>query len=152
MKNRLQLLAALAAASLFAGCATLDPGQQLALANAAAGNAVATYLLARNGASAVQPLHDLQTQLPLIVQGKVTPEQLGALNAELSGIKAGVPAGNQRLLDQIGSLVALVSQSASAATNGALTPQQAMLLGYAQNVSVGIDNAVRYWQGGHPGQ
>ena len=96
----------------------------------------------------MQPLNDLKAALPLIIQGKVTPEQLGAINAELAGIKAG--ATTPRLLDQVGSLVALVSQASAAQTGGALTPQQALLLGYCQNVATGIDNAVRYWQGGHP--
>lgn len=157
MKTHRYLAGALCALSLAAlsltstGCATLDPGQQIALANAAAGNAVATYLLGKNGAAAVQPLNDLAAKLPLIVEGKVTAYQLGQLNAELQGVQSGVSGTNQQLFDQAGSLIALISKSAADATGGALTPQQAVLLGYCQNVAQGIQNAVQYWQGGHGG-
>lgn len=152
---------------LLAGCAgigPLTPTQQLALGNAAGGNIVATYVLDTQGAPAVKGLNDLSAALPDIPLGKVSAFQLGAINAELKGIQdkvvASINSGTttvgtgktavvlSQVLDQVGSLISLVSKSMAANSGGNETLEQSVLVASAQNIANGIQNAISYWQGG----
>jgi hypothetical protein len=128
---------------------SLDPLVLQAEATAEAGNAVATWLLSKNGPSAVAGLTNLAQILPQIPLGKVTPFQLGATSAELSAINAQATAqsASQQLISQIGSLVSLVSSSQASSTGGPVTATQALLVGAAQNVALGIQNALGFFAG-----
>ena len=111
---------------------SLDPLVLQAQATAEAGNAVATWLLAKEGASAVTGL-----------------TKLGVISAEIQGInsKATTGGGSADLLNQIGSLISLVSTSEAAASGGAVTATQALLVGVALNVQLGINNALGFFAG-----
>jgi hypothetical protein len=128
---------------------SLDPLVLQAQATAEAGNAVATWLLAKEGASAVTGLTNLAAALPKIPVGGLTPFQLGVISEEIQGInsKATTGGGSADLLNQIGSLISLVSTSEAAASGGAVTATQALLVGVALNVQLGINNALGFFAG-----
>lgn len=140
----------------------LDP---IALGNAAAGNALGTFVLGKYGASEVKGLTDLATDLPLIPQGLVTAPELGALTAELENYKAAVSvvAGAtpsapvtpqttaQQLLDQLISLIALVSNAMPSATGGIETADQALVSVYLAQWAAGLHNALGFYAGKNSG-
>lgn len=128
---------------------SLDPQVVLAQSTAEAGNAIATWLLAKEGSVCVAGLQALAAALPKIPVGGVTPFQLGAISAEVQAINAKATAANagSQLLSQIGSLVALVSNEEAAASGGNVTVSQALLVAAGQNVANGILNAIGFWQG-----
>ena len=146
MKLMTTLLATLAVA-LFAGCVTMTPTQNLALANAAAGNAYAIYVLDQNGAAAVPTLTLLATDLPLIPQGKVNAHDLGVLEGQLQKTKGTIAATNTKLADQVASLLNLVAQAQINAAGGNIDVNQAILFAACQDAANGINNGVAYWQG-----
>lgn len=130
----------------FSGCTT--PTQRVALASAEVGNAVATYVLGQHGATAVKGLQDLATALPQIPLGKVSPTQLGVINAELSQIQASAAeagSAQSQLFSQVGSLISLVSQST--AVSGNPTAETGLILAECIDVQNGIENAIQFWQG-----
>lgn len=128
---------------------SLDPQILQAEATAEAGNAVATWLLGKEGAPAITGLTNLAAILPKIPIGGATPFQIGAVSAQLQAInaKATAAAAQTSLLNQIASLVALVSNSEAAASGGNITVTQALLVAAAQNVSNGISNALGFFAG-----
>jgi hypothetical protein len=135
----------------------IDP---VSLANAEAGNALAVYLYAKNGPSIVKGLTDLATDLPLIPLGKVTAGEFGALTAELQNYKSAVAASSAagevvasppvnlaQLLDQLISLISLVTSSFPSASGGLETLDQAVAVQYLGNWSAGITNALSFEAG-----
>jgi hypothetical protein len=128
---------------------SIDPLVLQAEATAEAGNALATFLLGKDGPSAIAGLTNLAAILPKIPIGGVSPFQLGAVSAQLNAINAKATAANasQQLISQIGSVIALVSNSEAAASGGNITVQQALLVAAAQNVSNGISNALGFYAG-----
>lgn len=128
---------------------SLDPQVLQAEATAEAGNAVATWLLGKEGSSAITGLTNLAAILPKIPIGGATPFQIGAVSAQLQAINSKVQAANagNALLNQVASLVALVSNSEAAASGGNITVTQALLVAAAQNVSNGISNALGFFAG-----
>lgn len=142
-----KLLLTLAALALCAGCVTMTPTQNLALANAAAGNAYAIYVLDQNGAAAIPTLNTLAVQLPLIPQGKVSAHDLGVLQGQLQQTKGTISAQNPKLSDQVASLLNLVAQAQVNAAGGNIDINQAILFAACQDVANGIQNGMAYWIG-----
>lgn len=139
-------LAALASAcSLvsFTGCQT--PAQAIATANYLAGNAYATYELGRNP-GAVDALEHLASVLPSIPLGKVSPTELGQLNAQLAASQSSTPK-NSQLYNQIGSLISALSQANAAANGGNPTINTALLLAAVTDAANGIQHGVDFWKG-----
>lgn len=130
---------------------TIDPLQLQAEATSIAGDAVATWLLGKNGSSAVPGLTKLATLLPSIVLGKVSAFDMGTLSIELQAINTQVKGQSQDLINQVGSITALVSTSQSSATGGPVTATQALLMGIAANVQIGINNALQFFAGQQAG-
>jgi hypothetical protein len=128
---------------------SLDPQVILAEATSAAGNAIATFLLGKEGAGAVPGLQNLASLLPKIPVGAVGPASLGFVTAQLNGINAKATAASapSQLLSQIGSVIALVSNEEAAASGGAMTVNQALLVAAATNVAQGIGNALAFFAG-----
>jgi len=136
----------------------LDP---IALGNAAAGNALGTFVLDKYGSVELKGLTDLATDLPLIPLGKVTPAELGALDTELQSYKTAVATvastnptapvtsstNAQQLLDQIISLIALVSNAMPSASGGIETADQALAAVYLSQWAAGIHNALGFYAG-----
>ena len=112
-----------------------------------AGNAFATYELGRTSGSATTALLALAAILPLIPVGQASTEQIGSVNGQLEAALGTVPSTDTTLIDQLGSLVALVSQSQEAAQGGVQTIDQGILVTIATNAKVGIVNAVSYAKG-----
>jgi hypothetical protein len=129
--------------------ASLDPQVIFAGATAEAGNALATWLLGKNGAASVSGLQNLAANLPLIPVGKVTPFNLGVISAQLSAINSAATSQNAdaKFLSQIGSVIALVSNEEAAASGGNITTSQAVLVAAATNVANGINNALGFFEG-----
>ena len=140
-------LVALAAVAILAGCVTMTPTQNVALANAAAGNSYAIYVLDQNGAAAIPTLTLLATQLPLIPQGKVSSHDVGVLEGQLQQTKGTISAQNPKLSDQVASLINLVAQAQVNAAGGNIDVNQAVLFAACQDVANGINNGVQYWEG-----
>jgi hypothetical protein len=128
---------------------TLDPQTLLAQSTAEIGNAIATFILLKDGASAVAGLEALAAALPKIPAGGVTSFQIGVIAAQVNAINTKANAANAgaELVSQTGSLLALVSQGQAAATGGNLTATQALLVAACQNVANGILNAVQFFLG-----
>lgn len=120
------------------------PTQNAAIATAEAGNAYATYELGKSVAN-LKGLQDLAAALPLMPLGKVSAEQLGVINAELTAA-LNTTAGGTQINNQIGSLIALVSQSEYSA-GGPETAEQGVLVAQATDVAGGILNGIQFWQG-----
>lgn len=149
---------ALVAAAVFTACLGLagcslfsTPTQRIAMANAEAGNAYATYVLGKQGTPALKGLQDLANALPNIPLGKVSPNQLGVINAELQQTQSAITgsatsSSTSQLYAQVGSLISLVSQSAAAA-GGNATAEAGVLVAQALDVQNGINNAIQFWQG-----
>lgn len=146
MKTKTKVLVSIFAASLVSLTACFTPTQQIAVGSAEIGNALATYELNKDGSAAIKGLQDLATNLPLIPLGKVSANELGIINAELQQVQSGQVKSSQ-LYAQVGSLIALVSQSAATA-GGNPTLEAGQLVAEATDVSNGINNAIQYWQGG----
>lgn len=138
------LLLVLLAFACFGCVAT--PEQYVALANAEAGNAYATYELNKGGAKAVVALSHLSGVLPNIPLGKVSPTELGAISAELKVAQASF-VNDDSTRNQIGSLIALISQNAGTITGGNVTAQQALIMAQFQNVANGISAGIAFWEG-----
>ena len=143
MKPILALLCALA----FAGCAT--PTQQAADATFLAGNAFSTFALGQSGQT-MKGLQDFVTALPGIPLGKVSPYQLGVLNAELkplAGAAAANPTGAS-IYNQIGAAISGLSQLAGA-NSGASAPtaEQGVLVAEFTDFANGVTAGVQFWQG-----
>jgi hypothetical protein len=139
---------------------SLDILQLQSLGTAAVGNAIATYVLGKEGAPAVPTLTSIATILPQIPLGKASPTQMGTLQGQLNKIQANLtaskaanesvgspPVNIPQTLSQLGSLIALVTSSQPSASGGLTTPDQALASQYLGNVSSGITNAVQFWQG-----
>lgn len=142
MKTLITLLA-LTSIGFFWGCAT--PTQTQALATAEIGNSFATYVLNQEGVSAVKYLQDIAANLPQIPYGKVSPTELGVINAEFQKVQNAQPSTSQ-LYSQVGSAISLVSQSAATA-GGNPTAEQGVLSANLGDLSAGITNAIAFWQG-----
>lgn len=149
--NRFALVAMLLgiAACFFTACGT--PSQQVATANYLAGNAFATHELAKSPAN-LKGLTDLAAALPGIPTGKVTPFQMGVLNAELAAINATAKAPdvapkNQEALSQIGSLLSASVQAYNAQTGGNPTAATAIASAALEDFANGINHAILFWQG-----
>lgn len=138
------LLLVLLAFACFGCVAT--PEQTIALANASAGNAYATYELNKGGTKAVVALTHLSLILPDVPLGKVSASELGALGAELKLAQASF-VNDDATRNQLGSFLALISQNAGMITGGNITAKQALVMAHFQNVSNGITNAIAFWQG-----
>jgi hypothetical protein len=145
---------------------SFDILQLQSLATAELGNALATYTLGKQGVPAIQGLQDLATDLPLIPLGKVTPQELGALSAELSKTQAAMqataatgattiptapPTNLSQTISQLGSLIALITTSQPTASGGLETVDQAIAVQYFANVSQGILNGIGFYQGASGG-
>lgn len=133
----------------FTACGT--PSQQVATANYLAGNAFATHELAKSPAN-LKGLQDLAAALPGIPTGKVTPFQMGVLNAELRAINATAQAPdvapkNQEALSQIGSLLSASVQAYNAQTGGNPTAATAIASAALEDFANGINHAILFWQG-----
>lgn len=111
-----------------------------------AGNAFAVYELSKSP-NAGAALTSLANSLPLIPVGGVTAEGLGIINGQLEAAQVSVPSTNTQLLEQVGSLISLVSQSQTVASGGVVTVDQSILVGIATNAKVGILNAIAYAKG-----
>ena len=144
MKTQNKLIVLLCA-GLMSLTACFTPSQQVALAGAEAGNAFATYELNKSGTAVIKGLTDIATNLPLIPYGKVSANELGVINAELSQVQ-GTQTSSSQLYSQVGSLISLVSQ-ASATAGGNPTAEQGVLAAQAQDVANGITNAIAFYQG-----
>lgn len=152
------LIGLLALALAFSGCATTPIG---VIEQEAGGDLYANYELgsvttAAQAQTIVSALNRLQTDLPLIPAGKVSQGQLGALNEQLSEAKAGIPvnASNQKIVDDLASLIDLVAQGISGTGNGGLTAGQGLLIANFTNAAQGIKAAIEYqegkWSVSHP--
>lgn len=139
------LVALLCLLYAFAGCAA-TPEQNIALGFAAAGNTYATYELGKGGPATVTALTHLALIMPDIPLGKVSARELGQLNAELQVAKANL-VKNEQADNQIGSLIALVSQNAGTMAGGNLTAHQAIIMAQFQNVANGISAAIAFYSG-----
>jgi hypothetical protein len=124
---------------------TLDPQTLIAQATSAAGNAVATLVLQKKGASAVAGLQALAVALPKIPVGGVSPFQMGAISAQIQ--QATSLTTDPALTAQIGSFLALIATTEAAATGGDITATQALLVASAQNLANGVNNAVQFFLG-----
>lgn len=138
MKRHLLTLG-LAVAALSAGCVSTG----VALANAEAGNAFATYELNRDPAT-LQGLQDMAKALPDIPLGKVSAYQLGVIQGELNKAKIGTSG---QLASQIGSMIALVSQAGLVSNGGVPTAEAGIISADCADAAAGINNAIAYWQG-----
>ena len=135
-------LLGLALAVGFTGCGT--PAQNLATANYLAGNAYATYELGKTAAN-LKGLQDLAAALPGMAEGKVSPYQMGVINAELRAQQADVVDG--KLKDQIGSLISAVSQAAAASNGGNPTINTAVITAALTDAANGIQHGIDFWKG-----
>jgi hypothetical protein len=126
---------------------SIDPQTLLAQATSAAGNIIATFVLNKQGAAAIPTLQNLASQLPQIPVGKITPNQAGVLAAQIQGVASLTTATDTLVASNLGSLAALVTNSAASATSGDVTVTQALLVGAAQNFATGINNAIQFYQG-----
>lgn len=147
-KNRFVFLAALlgAALSFFTACGT--PTQNVATANFLAGNAFATHELDKSPAN-LKGLQDLAAALPDIPSGKVTPYQMGVLNAELGAINAtaSVDPKNQEALNQIGSLLSAAVQANNGISGGNPTAATAIASAALADFANGINHAIQFYNG-----
>lgn len=128
-----------------AGCAA-SPSQQVALGFESAGNYYGTYELNKSGRAAVPALTHLSLVMPDIPLGKVPVMELGQLSAELKLAQASF-INNEQARNQIGSLIALISDNAGKISGGNITAQQALIMAQFQNVANGISNAIAFWSG-----
>jgi hypothetical protein len=128
---------------------SLDPNVLIAQAGSVLGNAVATFVLQKDGKGAIIPLQNLASALPNIALGKVTPYTMGALTAQLQVLNGQATSGNNAaVVAQLASLLDLVAQAeANAAGTGDITGIQALLSGAATNIANGIMNAVNFYSG-----
>ena len=126
---------------------SLDPQTIIAQATSAAGNAIATFMLAKKGAAAVAGLQNLAAKLPNIPIGKVAPGDAGILAGQIAQALSLTTPSDQLVIQQLGSLSALISNAAGSASTGDITITQALLQGAGQNFANGINSAVAFWQG-----
>jgi len=146
MKNQIvRVLSAVLLGAAFVGLTACQTVDLKTAAELELGNGVATYVLdnTTNQAGAVQALSDLAAILPGIALGQVSSAQLGVVNRELIAMQT-LSASNQKVLDQIGSLIGLISNMQAAGGGGAVTPVQALLAASGNNVALGIENAIAY--------
>lgn len=133
---------------VFAACGT--PSQNVATANYLAGNDFATRTLDKNPAS-LKGLQDLAAALPDMVSGKVTPFEMGVLNAELQGINGAATdptlAKNAAALSRIGSLISAGLQANAGLTGGNPTAASAIASAALTDFANGINHAIQFWQG-----
>lgn len=145
MKKILTLCAALA----LAGCGT--PTQNIAMAGAEAGNAIATYMLDTYGPGEIQALTDIAVDLPNVPLGKVSTAKQGFDQGELQRAQGTLtsPAGvkNQQLYDQFASALALFTNNQGSFSGGAETADMALLSQQGQNLALGIQNAINHYNG-----
>lgn len=149
-KKCLPILAVLlcAAACLFSACGT--PAQNVATGIYLAGNDFATRELGKNPGS-LKGLQDLAKALPDIPSGKVTPFEMGVLNAELQAINKAesdpAQAKNVDALNRIGSLISAAVQANAGATGGNPTAVTAVAAADCADFANGINHAILFWQG-----
>jgi hypothetical protein len=146
MKNMLVLLVAALGLAFVAGCGT--PSQNIATANYLAGNAFATKKLSDNPAT-LKGLQDLAAALPTLATGKITPFQMGVLNAELQPLQAAAMADpkNAAAYNQVGSLISAAIQ-ANAGVTGALPNANTAIVGAAlTDFALGIQHGIDFWSG-----
>lgn len=144
-------LCLLAGAVILSACNSMSLQEKAALAGATAGNVYATYELGKAATpaaktAAISALTDLAAELPNIPLGKVSTFKLGALQAELAAAKADLVT-NPAAQNQIGSLIALISNNQGTVSSGIVTADQTLVFGAFQNVATGITNAVQFAQG-----
>jgi hypothetical protein len=129
----------------------LNALQLQSLATSEAGNAFATYEMQRTKGAALKFLQNLIVTLPAIPVGGATPLALGTITGELEASQGTVTDTSSQLYGQIGSIISLVSASQATST-GTETVDQAILVGVANNVVAGIQNALAFAQGEAAGQ
>lgn len=148
MKIRILSIVSILACLAFTGCGT--PAQNVATANYLAGNAFATHELAKSPAS-LKGLQDLAAALPDMASGKVSPFQMGVLNAELSAIKADgaaeADAKTREGYSQVGSLISAGIQAHVAASGGIPTATDAIAGAALTDFASGINHGIAFWQG-----
>jgi hypothetical protein len=131
---------------LFTGCGS--PAQNIATGTFLGGNGFATYELDSNPLS-LKGLQDFAEALPLIPLGKVTPFQMGVLNAEIEPLKAAaaVDTKNAAVYNQIGSLISAASQANAGATGGNPTVNTGIAIAALTDFANGINHGIQFWQG-----
>jgi len=146
MKNKLVSLLLAGLALAFAGCGT--PTQNIATGTFLAGNAFATYELQQSPKN-LKGLTDLSAALPQIISGKVTPFQMGVLNAELQPLAAAASAqpANATAFNQIGALISAAVQANVSAGGGVPTMNDAIATAALQDFALGIQHGIAFWQG-----
>lgn len=134
------------ALALSVGCGT--PAQNVATAVFLGGNQFATGQLSKNPAS-LKGLQDLADALPSIPLGKVTPFQMGVLNAELQPLQvAGLSdPKNAGVYNQIGSLISALSQANAGASGGNPNINTGAAIVTCTDFANGINHAIAFWQG-----
>lgn len=142
------LLAVVTALICTTGCGT--PSQNVATAYYLAGNSFATYELGKSPAS-LKGLQDLAAALPDMMSGKVTPFDMGVLNAELRAIQndATAPAlqKNADALNQIGSIISAGIQANAGLTGGNPTATTAIVSAHLTDFANGILHGIDFWKG-----
>ena len=121
--------------------------QLQSVATSEAGNALATYELGRTKGAALKFLTNLAAALPKIPLGQVSAENLGILSGELKASQSSISDSTSQLYSQVGSVIALVSQSQAVAQGGVETVDQGILVQIANNVASGILNAEAFAKG-----
>lgn len=150
MKNKIvSLLApllALAAIAFVTACGT--PSQNIATGNALAGNVFATWELHKSPAN-LKGLQDLAAALPDMASGKVTPFQMGVLNAELQNLNAAADANpsQSQALNYIGSLISQATQLNAGITGGNPTAVTAIASAALADFANGINHEIAFCQG-----
>lgn len=132
----------------FTACGT--PAQNIATGIYLAGNDFATTTLAKNPGS-LKGLQDLAAALPDIPSGKVTPFQMGVLNAELQGIQSATAdpalAKDSAAFSRIGSLISAAVQANAGSTGGNPTVETAVAAADLADFANGINHAIAFYQG-----
>lgn len=137
---------ALISLAFLAGCGA--PAQNIATAVFLSGNAFATAQLTKNPAS-VKGLQDLATALPNIPLGKVTPFEMGVLNAELQPLRTAAVAdpSHAAAYNQIGALISGLAQANAGATGGNPNINTGIAIVTCADFANGINQAIAFWQG-----
>lgn len=162
MKIRSLLFGSIAAIAAAIGLATLPgcqtPEQAVAGSVYYAGSAFATYELGQAktpaaAASVLKGLQDLATALPNIPLGKVTPYQMGVLNAELQPIQAAAVSTAPQLAQysgtysQIGNAISALSQINAGATGGNPTASTGLIIAQFTDFANGLNEGIQFYNG-----
>lgn len=155
MKRFLPIIAALAPALAALGLAIFSPGcamtptQEAASGTYLAGSAFATGELGKNPA-VLKGLQDFAAALPLIPLGKVSPYQMGVINAELQPLVAAAASKPQyaQVFSQIGNFISAASQlSGNGLGSAAPTAEAGLAVAECTDFGNGITEGIQFWQG-----